>query len=76
MLRNNQSSWALGLGMIAWICLLFSPLAFVQGVQADEVAEYGTVIGIVSRHLPTLLAPAPAPVPAGYDDIKDQVPSS
>lgn len=46
MLRNNQSSWALGLGMIAWICLLFSPLAFVQGVQADEVAEYGTVIGI------------------------------
>lgn len=47
MLRNNQSSWALGLGMIAWICLLFSPLAF-QGVQADEVSDYGTVIGIVS----------------------------
>lgn len=45
MLRNNQSSWALGLGMIAWICLLFSPLAF-QGVQADEVSDYGTVIGI------------------------------
>ena len=66
MLRNNQSSWALGLGMIAWICLLFSPLAFVQGVQADEVADYGTVIGIVSWHLAalSLRRPAPAPVPA------------
>lgn len=66
MLRNNQSSWALGLGMIAWICLLFSPLAFVQGVQADEVAEYGTVIGIVSCHLPIVgpgAGPGPGPRP-------------
>ncbi|KAK8120112.1 hsp70-like protein [Apiospora kogelbergensis] len=46
MSRSSQSSWALGLGMIAWICLLFSPLAFVQTVRADEVSDYGTVIGI------------------------------
>ncbi|KAK7931865.1 glucose-regulated protein [Apiospora marii] len=46
MSRSSQSSWALGLGMIAWICLLFSPLAFVQTVRADESAEVGTVIGI------------------------------
>lgn len=59
MSRSSQSSWALGLGMIAWICLLFSPLAFVQTVRADEVSDYGTVIGIVSPNLPVLfLAPA------------------
>ncbi|KAI0133527.1 hsp70-like protein [Xylariales sp. AK1849] len=46
MARSSQSSWALGLGMIAWICLLFSPLAFVQTARAEDVAEYGTVIGI------------------------------
>lgn len=38
---------ALGLGLLAFFCALFSP-AFVQSVQADEVSEYGTVIGIVS----------------------------
>ena len=38
---------ALGLGLLCWIALLFSPLAFVQTVQADEVDNYGTVIGIV-----------------------------
>jgi len=38
---------ALGLGLLAFFCALFSP-AFVQSVKADEVSEYGTVIGIVS----------------------------
>ncbi|OIW24884.1 heat shock protein 70 [Coniochaeta ligniaria NRRL 30616] len=36
---------ALGLGLLAFFCALFSP-AFVQSVKADEVSEYGTVIGI------------------------------
>lgn len=39
---------ALGLGLLAWIALLFAPMAFVQTVQADDVDNYGTVIGIVS----------------------------
>lgn len=39
---------AIGLGMIAWICLLFSPLAFVKTAHAQEAESYGTVIGIVS----------------------------
>ncbi|KAL2755587.1 hypothetical protein ACRALDRAFT_2104953 [Sodiomyces alcalophilus JCM 7366] len=36
---------ALGFGLLAWICLLFSPLAFVQTAQAQD-ADYGTVVGI------------------------------
>jgi endoplasmic reticulum chaperone BiP len=40
---------ALGLGLLCWIALLFSPLAFVQTVNADDADNYGTVIGIVSR---------------------------
>lgn len=39
---------AIGLGMIAWICLLFSPLVFVKTAHAQEAESYGTVIGIVS----------------------------
>jgi heat shock protein 5 len=44
---------ALGLGLLCWITLLFSPLAFVQTVQADEVDNYGTVIGIVRSTTPS-----------------------
>lgn len=47
MARGSRSNMALGLGLLAFFCALFSP-AFVQSVQADEVSEYGTVIGIVS----------------------------
>ena len=38
---------ALGLGLLAWIALLFSPLAMVQPVAAEDADNYGTVIGIV-----------------------------
>lgn len=40
---------ALGFGLLAWMCLLFSPLAFFQSVQAQapDSENYGTVIGIV-----------------------------
>lgn len=46
-MARSRSSMALGLGLLCWIALLFSPLAFVQTVQADDVDSYGTVIGIV-----------------------------
>lgn len=36
----------MGIGLITFLVLLFSPLAFVQSVQADDVQDYGTVIGI------------------------------
>lgn len=53
-MARSRSSMALGLGLLAWIALLFSPLAFVQTVNAEsDVENYGTVIGIVS----TTLAP-------------------
>jgi hypothetical protein len=39
---------ALGFGLLVWITLLFSPLAFVQTVKAADEVDYGTVIGIVS----------------------------
>lgn len=42
---------ALGLGLFFWIALLFSPLAMVQPVAADDSDNIGTVIGIVCRHL-------------------------
>ena len=38
----------MGLGLLCWIALLFSPLAMVQPAAADETESYGTVIGIVS----------------------------
>ncbi|KAJ4150209.1 hypothetical protein LMH87_010968 [Akanthomyces muscarius] len=47
-MARSRSSLALGLGLLAWIALLFAPLAFVGTVNAevDERDEYGTVIGI------------------------------
>ncbi|KAI5866183.1 78 KDA glucose-regulated protein-like protein precursor [Durotheca rogersii] len=45
-MARSQSYWAIATGMIAWSILLFSPLAFVSTVRADDVADYGTVIGI------------------------------
>ncbi|RMJ14817.1 78 kDa glucose-regulated protein [Fusarium euwallaceae] len=45
-MARSRSSMALGLGLLCWIALLFSPLAFVQTAQADEIDNYGTVIGI------------------------------
>ncbi|RGP77613.1 glucose-regulated [Fusarium longipes] len=45
-MARSRSSMALGLGLLCWIALLFSPLAFVQTVQADAADDYGTVIGI------------------------------
>ncbi|KAI0903999.1 heat shock protein 70 family [Ustulina deusta] len=47
MARRSQSYWAIAVGMIAWSLLLFSPLAFVSSVHAqDTEQDYGTVIGI------------------------------
>ncbi|KAK6218163.1 hypothetical protein LQW54_002913 [Pestalotiopsis sp. IQ-011] len=47
MARRSQSSWALSFGLIAWIGLLFcAPLFFASSARADDVSEYGTVIGI------------------------------
>ncbi|KAI1848916.1 hypothetical protein JX265_001247 [Neoarthrinium moseri] len=46
-MARSQSSWALSVGLIAWIGLLFcAPLFFASTVRADDVSEYGTVIGI------------------------------
>ncbi|KFA63583.1 hypothetical protein S40285_04115 [Stachybotrys chlorohalonatus IBT 40285] len=45
-MAQSRSSLALGLGLLCWITLLFSPLAFVQTVNADDSENYGTVIGI------------------------------
>ncbi|RYO93022.1 hypothetical protein DL764_008042 [Monosporascus ibericus] len=46
MAGRSRSFWAIGLGMIAWSLLLFSPLAFVGTARADDVENWGTVIGI------------------------------
>ncbi|KAI1504678.1 heat shock protein 70 family [Biscogniauxia marginata] len=45
MAGRSQSYWAIAFGMIAWSLLLFSPL-FAGTARADDVSEYGTVIGI------------------------------
>ncbi|KAF7562742.1 hypothetical protein G7046_g1399 [Stylonectria norvegica] len=45
-MARSRSSMALGFGLLAWMALLFAPLAFVQKVNADEIDNYGTVIGI------------------------------
>lgn len=48
-MARSRSSLALGFGLLCWLTLLFSPLAFVQTVNAEDAADsYGTVIGIVS----------------------------
>lgn len=41
---------AMGLGLVFWMFLLFSPLAWVGQANAstDDFENYGTVIGIVS----------------------------
>ncbi|EGS19927.1 uncharacterized protein CTHT_0044200 [Thermochaetoides thermophila DSM 1495] len=45
-MERRSRSWALGLSFIGFFVLLFS-LGFVQQVKAaDDVADYGTVIGI------------------------------
>jgi heat shock protein 5 len=45
-MARSRSSLAIGLGLLAWIGLLFSP-AFMQSVNAEVANEdYGTVIGI------------------------------
>lgn len=46
MASRSRSSALLGAGLITFLLLLFSPLAFVQSVKADDTQEYGTVIGI------------------------------
>ncbi|CAJ2505200.1 Uu.00g125940.m01.CDS01 [Anthostomella pinea] len=47
MAGRSQSYWAIAFGMIAWSLLLFSPLALVSSVNAqDTEQDYGTVIGI------------------------------
>lgn len=38
----------MGLGLVFWMFLLFSPLAWVGQAKADDTESYGTVIGIVS----------------------------
>ncbi|KAF6819303.1 78 kDa glucose-regulated protein-like protein 2 [Colletotrichum musicola] len=45
-MSRTRNSMALGFGLLAWMCLLFSPLAFVQTAQAQDTENYGTVIGI------------------------------
>ncbi|GKT46451.1 endoplasmic reticulum chaperone BiP [Colletotrichum spaethianum] len=47
-MSRSRSSMALGFGLLAWMALLFSPLAFVQTAQAQDTESYGTVIGIFS----------------------------
>ncbi|KAG5928355.1 78 kDa glucose-regulated protein [Claviceps africana] len=44
-MARSRSTFALGLGLLCWITALFSPLAFVKSVQANE-PDYGIVIGI------------------------------
>lgn len=64
VMEPRSRSWALGLSIVGLFGLLFSA-GFVQQVAADDVADYGTVIGIVSAHTSYPgLSPAPAPVPA------------
>ena len=60
-MEPRSRSWALGLSFIGFFALLFS-LGFVQQVRADDVSEYGTVIGIVS-YSPALGDSAAAPGP-------------
>ncbi|KAF7547706.1 hypothetical protein G7Z17_g7536 [Cylindrodendrum hubeiense] len=53
-MARSRSSMALGLGLLCWIALIFSPAAFVQTVNADDVDNYGTVIGILTIGLQDL----------------------
>lgn len=58
-MEPRSRSWALGLSIVGLFGLLFSA-GFVQQVAADDVADYGTVIGIVSTHTSY---PGPGPGP-------------
>lgn len=51
-MEQRSRSWALGLSIIGLFALLFST-GFVQQVRADDIQDYGTVIGIVSSFVPT-----------------------
>jgi hypothetical protein len=53
MASRRSTRWGLGLLLVGFFALLFSP-AFVSQVKADEVSDYGTVIGIVSHHVARL----------------------
>lgn len=57
MESRTRNRWAMGLSLVFYMCLLFSPLAFVQTVKAEDASEYGTVIGIVCRIPPCVMAP-------------------
>ena len=57
-MEPRSRSWALGLSIVGLFGLLFSA-GFVQQVAADDVADYGTVIGIVSTSYPGLCELAP-----------------
>ncbi len=46
MATRSKNSAFLGLGLITFLLLLFSPLALVQSVKADDAENFGTVIGI------------------------------
>ena len=50
MAASRRSNWSLGFMLLAFLALLLSP-CFVGQARADEVQEYGTVIGIVSTEL-------------------------
>lgn len=52
---------AVGLGLVFWMFLLFSPLAWVGQAKADDTDNYGTVIGIVSCFVPTILVLVASP---------------
>ncbi|KUI69162.1 hypothetical protein VM1G_05559 [Cytospora mali] len=43
---RSRSTLAMGLGLVFWMFLLFSPLAWVGQAKADDTDNYGTVIGI------------------------------
>lgn len=45
-MERRSRNWTLGFSLIAFFGLLFS-IGFVSPVKADDVQDYGTVIGIV-----------------------------
>lgn len=64
METRARSSLAVGLGLVFWMFLLFSPLAWVGQAKADDTDNYGTVIGIVSAP-PSQLHHPPGQVASG-----------
>ncbi|KHO01821.1 78 Kda glucose-regulated protein [Metarhizium album ARSEF 1941] len=45
-MARSRSTFALGLGLLCWITLLFSPLALVKTAQASTPDDVGVAIGI------------------------------